>query len=341
MPLTHFPQGIYAVPLVGANLVDTFQGTSYSNTKDPNGGNIYFVDGDNGNNANSGHSPQDAKKTIAGALAVSQPGAVIYITTRDELAGAVDPTNYAETVIIGPTQANTKLIGVGTGVTQGAQPQIKKGSGAVAAITVRAPGCLIYGLTINMAGTTGAGILLDDDGATKSAFGTVIQDCVFKGNANKSNLAGAIAWASTGGGWQVKVKGCHFFDNTTGINILGTSQSVPKNIVIEDCLFFADAANIIDADVNFNVGNGAVSVLIRNCEFATVDVPQIGTPNTARYLDLTQVTNGALVGCRFACVGKTFGATGNAAKIPTTVRIAGCSQEVAAGANATGEIGRT
>ena len=334
MGLTHFPHGIQAAPVVGAGLIDIFSG-----------GNILFVDGDTGNDGNTGSSPDSATATIGRAIALASAGAVIYVKARKVSAGGTDPVSYAETVTIPATKPGLKLMGVPSGVAQGAQPQIKKGSGAVAHITVQAPGCLIANLTINMAGSTAAGVLLDDDGSTKTAFGTVIQDCVFKGNANKSTLGGAVAWAATGGAWQVQIKGCHFVDCCTGINALGTSQAAPKDIVIEDCLFYAFANTDVDADIDFNIGSGATSVVIRNCVFGTVDVPAKAGGATARYLDLTKVTNSALVDCSFACIGqgtdaKTFGAAGTGALIPATVRMSGNYGEVGATATS-GEIPRT
>lgn len=332
--LTVFPNGLLATPLVGGNGLDTFATVNAQQG-------VFFVDGDYGNDANDGSSPSNATKTIAQAIALAGIGSTVYVKPRNVAAGGTDPSNYAENLVIPATKPFMKLIGVGGGPAQGAQPQIKKGSGASAMITVRAPGCLIENLCINMVGSTGAGVLLDDDASTKTAFGTVIHNCVFKGNANKTNLAGAVAWSANGGAWQVLIKSCHFIDCTTGINALGTAVAALKDIVIEDCLFYAFANTDVDADIMFNVGSFGSAITVRNCEFGTIDVPQKAGGATARYIDLTGCTNSMLVGCRFNCVGKTFGAAGNAALIPTTCRIAQCYQEVAAGAGATGQIGRT
>lgn len=339
MPLTNFPNGVYGTPLIGADHAAFFQGTSFANSADTS--NIYFVDGDKGADGNDGHSPDNAKLTIGGALTKVQFGGVVYIKARKIAAGGTDPVSYAETVTIGPSQGHVKLIGISNGIAQGSQPQIKKGSGAVAMITVQAPGCLIYGLTINMVGSTAAGILLDDDASTKTAFGTTIMGCVFKGNANKTSAAGAVAINTNGGAWQLWIKDNHFVDCGTGINALGTVVSPLKDIVIENNTFYAFANTDVDADIMFNVGIFGNAIVVRDNYFGTVDVPGFAGGATARYIDLTGCTNSVVADNYFACVGKTFGATGNAAKIPTTARLAGNYQEVAAGANATGEVGRT
>lgn len=347
MGWTNFPNGVtsFGIPLLGTSLAPIFAGTQYANSKDPNGGNIYFVDGDYGSDANPGHSPSDAKLTIGGVLSVSGPGAVIYVKAKNVAAGGTDPSNYAETFIIGASQFGTKIIGVPSGVAQGAQPQIKKGSGATSMITVRAPGCLIANLTINMAGSTGGGILLDDDGSTKTAFGTVIQNCVFKGNANKSNLAGSVCIGANGGAWQLQIVGNHFVDCCTGINNLGTGQAIIKDITVEDNLFYAFANTDVDADIDFRGGSAGSAIMVRNNVFGTVDVPAKAGGNAARYIAMTACVNSAVVDNVFACIGagtgaKTFGAAGNAALIPATVRMARNYGEVGTSGD-TGEILRT
>lgn len=336
--VTNLPFGLLATPNLGAGTLGDMFANNAPTTKQ---GNILFVDGDYGNDGNPGTSPSGAVKTIGQAVSLAVMGATIYIKPRNIAAGGTDPVSYAENVVIPATKPGLALIGCGDGPAQGSQPQIKKGSGASAMITVRSPGCFIYGLTLNMIGSTGAGILLDDDGSTKTAFGTVISQCVFKGNANKTNLGGSVCIGANGGAWQLLIKGNHFVDCSTGINALGTAQAALKDIVIEDNLFYSFANTDVDADIMFNVGSFGSAITVRNCEFETVDVPTLAGGVTARYIDLTGCTNSALVGCRFACSAKTFGAAGNAAKIPTTVRMAGNFQEVAAGAGATGEIGRT
>jgi hypothetical protein len=346
MPVTHFPYGIQATPVIGANLADIFQSTPQANSKNPIGGNVYFVDGDNGSDGNSGNSPASAKASIGGALAVSGPGAVIYVKARNIPAGGTDPVNYAETNIIAATQPGTKIIGIPSGLAQGAQPQIKIGSGSTAMFTVRAPGCMFANLTINMTGSTGGGILLDDDSSTKTAFGTCILGCVFKGTSTvKSNAPAAISIGANGGAWQLQIKGNHFVDCGAGINALGTTVSPLKDITIEDNIFYAFANADVDADINFNVGIYGSAIIIRNNVFGTVDVPAMGSGHTDRYIDLTGCTNSALVGNVFACIGqgtsaKTFGASGTGALIPTTCRMAGNFGEVGATAT-TGEILRT
>jgi len=337
MPITSFPFGVQGAPLIGGRLVETFQSTFAANPKDPLGSNIYFVDGDNGNDKQDGHSPDTCMKTIGAALAVSQPGAVIFIKPRKIAAGGTDPVSYAEKLTIGPSQAGTCLIGCGPGRDQTAQPQLKASLGAGSLLTIQAPGCLIYGLTFNGAGTTTKGITLDDNGTTKVASGTTIDNCVFKNckgtGVTDSSTGGAINIASTGGAWDCWIKNCLFYKNIGGIVLLGTSQVQPQDWIVENCQFATDVATDVDTYIWGKAGSGFIDLIIRNCSFGFF--PSGNTKNT--FMDLTSCT-GQLIGCRFASSGKTFGAAGNVL-IPTTVLMADNYQESAAGAS--GIIGRT
>jgi hypothetical protein len=111
--------------------------------------------------------------------------------------------------------------------------------------------------------------------------------------------------------------------------------------VIEDCVFGTSVNTNTDVDI-YAAADGIIGLVIRNCEFATVDVPTSGSGAVGRYISLGAGTKGAILDCRFACISqgtsaKTFGAAGDAAVIPTTVRIAGCFGEPAS--DATGDSG--
>ena len=171
-------------------------------------GNTLFVDGDNGSDGNSGEELSSAKATVQGAVNAASAGDVIWVKARDMAATDTDPISYAETIIIPAGKSRLTIAGIASNRTQGGLPQIRKGSGSTALLTVRAPGCRILGLSFNGASATGGGILLDDDGGTvKTAFGTEIAYCHFKNckgsTATDSRTGGAIQWASTGGAWQV------------------------------------------------------------------------------------------------------------------------------------------
>jgi len=333
--LTRFPAGIYASPIVGSGLVDMFAGTSWDNKTA--GGNIFFVDGDNGDDTWDGHSPDSPMKTIAAAIAAAARGAVIYIKARSMATGATDPVSYAEALTIPAAKDGMSLIGVASERAQGRQPQIKKGSGTAALLTVRAPGCLIYGITFNGAGSTGGGISLDDDGSTKTAFGTVILNCFFKNcvgtTATDARTGGAIQWSATNGGaaWQVLISGNRFYKNVGDVVLMGNSV-VPQDVVIEDNIFSGPAANT-DCNLYLGAGSGMNGVIIRNNVFTAF--PDIGSGSVLLFADLTGCV-GVLANNQFAGNGYTFKAAGTGAKVPATVFMAGNSQEITASGGASG-----
>jgi len=287
-------------------------------------GKPWYVDGDR-SASGSGKSWDEAFITIQEAVTAASAGDVVYVVAKTITDATGDPESYAETIIIPLAKSSLALIGVSRGLTQGGLPQIKKGSGSTALLTVRAPGCLIANLGFNGADSTGGGILLDDDNSTKSAFGTTIVGCHFKnckGHATNGSLGGAITWSAEGNAWQVRIEGNRFYKNVADIVLLGTSNSVPQDVVIENNVFSGPAANV-DANLLLNGGSGMNGVVIRNNDFTCF--PAIGSGSNATIMKLTGCV-GLLSGNRFGCTGKTFGAAANVV-VPTTVLMADNYQE--------------
>lgn len=204
-------------------------------------------------------------------------------------------------------------------------PQIKKGSGSTALLTVRSPGCLIANLGFNGGSSTGGGILLDDDGSTKSAFGTTIVGCHFKNcvgsTATDSRTGGAIQWAATGGAWQVRIEKNVFYKNVGDIVLLGTSSSVPQDVIIKDNIFMGLAASV-DCHIYLAAGSGMAPVAVIGNTFADV-LPALGSGSIVRYVEMTGCTGifaDNYVGGSYTTTG--FGDAKVAAKIPATVGIA-------------------
>jgi len=327
MGLTNFPNGItsFGIPLPASFGVFP--------SKD---GKVKFVDGDHGLDANSGNSPMQAYKTIQRAVTMAKAGGIVYVLPKD-MGVTGDPGDYDETVIIPATHDRLSIIGVSHGRTQCGLPQIKKGSGSTALLTIRAQGVLVMNMGFNGAGSTGGGILLDSDGATKDAAGATILNCHFKNckcHATNGSLGGAIYWGSNGACWQVLIKGNRFYKNVADIVLVGTGVSIPQDVVIEDNVFSGPAASV-DVNLYLMGGSGMSGVIIRNNDFTCF--PAIAAGTNAKQLALTGCV-GTLVGNTFATSGKTFGAAGNNL-VPATVFMSGNYQEAAAGAS--GEIGRT
>lgn len=302
--------------------------------------NVWFVDGTGGSDSNSGKTASKAFATIQAAVTRAAGGDIVLVLAKTITDYTGDPTSYAETVIIPATHPGLAIIGISRGLTQGGLPQIKKGSGTTALITVRAAGCLIMNLGFNGASSTGGGILLDDDYAAKTAFGTTIMGCHFKNckkHATNGGLGGAIMWSGEGNAWQVRISNCRFYKNVADIVLIGTSNTVPQDVVIEDCIFSGPAASV---DINIITGGSGINgLIIRNCDFQAF--PAIGSGSNAKNLKLNGSV-GLMSNCTFGCTGKTFGATGDNL-VPTTMLMAKCTQEVAVGDDnyQSGNIART
>ena len=294
-------------------------------------GKVLWVDGTNGAASNDGSSPDHAMNTIQGAVTLAGAGDVIYVYPKLITDFTGDPTSYAETIIIPATTPHLSIIGISHGRTQGGLPQIKKGSGATALLTIRAAGCYIANLGFNGNGSTGGGILLDEDSSTKTAFGTTIEGCHFKNcvgsNALSAITGGAIMWAATGNAWQVLIKGNRFYKNVADVVLKGTTSSVPQDVIIENNVF-SGPADAVDCNLFLKGGgSGMNGVIIRNNVFPCY--PALGSAVNHVPMNLTGCV-GILCGNHFGFSGKTFGATGDSI-VPTTVFMAGNWQETAVG----------
>jgi hypothetical protein len=318
MGITRYPHGIQATPLIGAGAgSDTFAS-----------GNIWFVNG-SASSSGDGKSPQTPFTTIQAAVDAASEGGVIYIAPKTIPSGATDPVGYAESVIVGNSKPKLSLIGIQTGRAMGGQPMLRQGAGTAAHIILRAPGCTVKNLTINGASNSGGGILIDESATGYVAFGTTIEGCYFKNcrGSAAASTGGAIAWSSNGGGWQTLIQDCIFSNCRAGIVVPGTSASVPESLVIRYCEFLASVNTTTDADI-YIAASGVISLNIHDCVFGTVDVPAYASsPDAARYIYLAAGNKGVIANSYLACTGKTIGAAGDAAIVPTTVRVASIYQE--------------
>jgi len=301
-------------------------------------GTTLYVDGTNGADTNNGSSWGNAFATIQAAVTAAIAGDTILIAAKKIAVGANDPNSYAESIVIPAATTSLSLIGVSRGRTQMGLPQINPGgvTTGISLLTIRAGGCYIANIGFNGNSTAGApinnGILLDDNNSTKSASGTTIENCHFKNCAGATvgdaRTGGAIVWSALGVGWQVLIKGNRFYKNVCDVCLLGTSTSVPQDVVIENNIFSGAAA---DVDCNLWLKGGAgmsYGIVIRNNVFN--QLPALSAGQVKRYIDATGCT-GMLVGCTFGCqvnvtggTRMTFDAGGSAAKIPTTVHVADC-----------------
>ncbi len=296
-------------------------------------GNVWYVDASQATGSSGdGTTWTEAFLTIAEAITAASRLDVIYIAAKDITDATGDPANYTENLTIPLALDGLALVGISRGRTQGGLPQCKVGATTTQALLrIRAPGCLIANLGFNGAGATGGGILLDDDNSTKAAFGTSIVNCHFK-NCNGPDVddakeGGAIQWTAEGNAWQVSILGCRFYKNAGGIVLIGTTNTRPQDVLIEDCDFTGMAANV-DCDIWGAGGSGFGSVHVNRCTFG--QLPELAV-NVTLYYDFTGSLNGSISNCTFGCLVNntaastiTFGTGGSGGKTPATMNIANC-----------------
>ena len=293
----------------------------------------FYVDGTNGSDFNDGRSPDHAKKTIQDAVTDAGEGCTIYVFPKKHTDYTGDPVSYAETVIIPYTHSNLAIIGVGRGRCQGGLPQMKIGAGAVAMITIRAPGCLIQNMGINGVSSTGGGILLDDDYSTKSAFGTTVDNCHIKNcvgtTATNGLTGGGIMWSAQGNAWQCSFTNNMFYKNVADIVLMGTSSTRPQDILIQGNIFQSSVTSACDCNILGNgAGGGWQTITIDSNVFG--DIPALGSATTALYVELTGTLGGMMTRTMFGCetnvtgTGLTFkAASATGGNVPATVYMAG------------------
>ena len=305
-------------------------GVSGANTK----GKVVYVDGTLGSDQNSGSGWSDAMATIQAGVTAAGAFGVVYITPKTMAAGDTDPSSYAENIVIPAAYCCMRIIGIGHRV-QGGLPQIKIG-GTVHSymLTIRAPGCFISNIGFNGNSTAGAplngAIVLDDNGSTKTAFGTSIVNCHFKNCAGTTvtdcRTGGAIDWSSAGGAWQVYIGYNRFYKNVCDVCLLGTSADVPQDVVIEHNVFSGPTASV-DTQLYLAGGSGMNGIAIHDNIF-----PAIGTLGSAvvkRCVSLTGCT-GEMVNNYFGVASTlTFGAAGTGGLVPTTIFMMGNKYEAA------------
>lgn len=277
--LTNYPNGLssFGIPLTGP----------WGNV--PLDGEVFFVDGENGNDGNPGTSPDSSFSTIGRALefVTSGKGTMIFIA----------PGSYAENIEI--TQDYVCLIGMLSGGY--ARPDVVPDSGV--ALTVIAQGFVCHHIRF-------AAPAEDTDLVLHEGNGYLYSDCVFDGDATMGNEKALVRLKGNADddsytASEGTIRGC-LLRNSGGIGVIFDTGDAPGNgvgvtgAIIEGCQFtLNDQQDIATADT----GGGVYSVqdaLIRNNNFAT--------KNKTCYIDLTTSNGGAAGDQTGAIQGNVFAA---------------------------------
>lgn len=235
MGYTNFPNGItsFGVPVLGG----TSFGMATAST-------IYFVDKNNGEDANSGTEPSKAFQTIERALVVAGAYDVVYVadpgtTSSDPYTYSGASANYTVPVaskglaLVGI--AHSSLVGNGRPMA----PSIYAYAAATPIIKVNAPLVTIENFRIagayDQSGSETAGIaVVDFSEGVYEGFGLSVHNCYFE-DINSVGDLGAVAIT---GQWNPTITRCTFMNCEMGISIVSSGSTV-VGTVIEDVRFLS------------------------------------------------------------------------------------------------------
>jgi surface antigen len=273
MALTNFPNGIssFGVPVLPVSADPKSYATHY------------FVDGDNGNDAFDGASPDRPYATMAKAFSVIASGDTIHVrgNIREELT---TPAQVFDVTIIGasnrPRHADTTPAGGESGATW--RPPASP-TAATPLLIIQQQGWTIQNILFD-APVDAAAIRLLRNGAAgnaeRDASHASIIGCRFD--------SGLIGIENNGGAAFVLVQGCRFYRLTgsgaAGIKCTSTAIAVPLNWQIIASHFAGNASHLLSSlsgseirwntfgnftatlsvDVQSNSGQGANNVLTQN-----------------------------------------------------------------------------
>ena len=189
---------------------------------------VWYVDGDNGSDSDTGVDPEHAFATIQAGIDAASSQDTVYIRTLAPDADASEPGTYEEDLSIPYAKHGLSLIGVGA--TNGLQPfggpKVKNAT-ATTLLDVKASNVYIKGLQFNCTRNSGTyGIRLQGIAGYATlagSVGTVIEDCYFK---NASATYGGIY---VYGGYEVRISRCTFHLGTNALGVIFHSTPVPNN----------------------------------------------------------------------------------------------------------------
>ena len=255
---------------------------------------VWFVDGDNGNNANSGKKPTAAFSTITKAITEAAAGDTIYVRNRIPQSDASDPTLYAENLTI--PFAKSRMSIIGTSPSAGNPyfgPKIKL-TGAVWAVDVEAANTNLENLNVHKTGTNSGGIRLNGVSGYATlagSCGSTVSNCMLR-YAGTTTAAGI----SIVGGYSTITSNCVFMSCSTGWAI--TSTVLPsRGHEIRNSRFLGNNGAAVAGPYIYMQG-AANEVVIANCHFG-----QDTSQDPGAYVYCTGVVDGAMTNCYLGRAG--------------------------------------
>jgi hypothetical protein len=277
------------------------------------GTNVWFVDGDDGYNGNSGTSPTAAYSTVSNAISSASAGDTIYVKPRVPTSDASDPEVYAEELTIPYGKNSMSIIGTRRGHDNFYGPKLKLGT-ADAVVDVYAPAFTIENFTIHRRSSNTKAVYLrgiTGYGSMAGSVGSHISNCMIRYGSPHGIY---IEW-----GYHSNVNNCTFWGNDIGCYITG--QSVPqRGMGVHGCNFYG-ANGTVAAGPDIRILGASTELTIDRCLFDAV-------PTSTTYIVATGTVDGKITDCHFAAGTTDINAAAAAGEIQVgsgSLSIAGCT----------------
>ena len=255
---------------------------------------VRFVDGEDGNDNNSGLKPTEAKKTIQSAVTASTRGDVIYVRPQTYTAGT-GFARYTEQISVALAQSDLSLIGTVNSIN----PEYGVRSRWVTTgynLTNDGPALHVENIGFFSESATNTALLRNSDTVGSERYGangTTFYNCVIKGGKISVQCGDGLT-----------IRNCMFHGGGDGVTggIIATSvgySNPGRRLRIRECLFQASNGSVVDtAYISINL---YTEVLIDNCYFDLL-------PTDTNYVKAITST-GSIINCSFGIADMTL-ATG-------------------------------
>lgn len=296
MPLTKFPRGVasYGIP-VGTEGVNIW-------------GDVWFVDGTNGNDSYNGKDPTSAFASVSQAVSKAAAQDTIYVRQLAPASDATDPKNYSDNVTIPYAKHALRIIGTGPNRLNPTYTQIK-GATTGNVLKVRAPSCSIENISFNRgSASTGVVYISGDDNSSDTAWGCLFANCHIR-NANSQGNAGLYGYA---GSYNV-IYNCTFVACHTGIYWTSGATYPCRGNRIENCQFVSSNGSAVGGS-HIKLEEEHSDTVITGCHF------DLKPTNAHVILKGT----GTMTNCFFGDNNIAVSSGGSDIDAPTTFRVAGC-----------------
>jgi len=248
---------------------------------------IYFVDGTNGNDGNTGMDPSAAFASIKKAIDTANAMDVIYVIPKEWVTGGLwlNGNPYTEdAATINYAKCGLTIVGVGHQALRGkAYSAVWKDNSTSAQVTVNAPMCAFENLAFERSsGTSGQIYINGNVGGTSEGALTTIYNCHFhygRGSGTGGDTGGAVY---IDGAWGTTVSNCSFLGCLNGI-AAKSNTATTGNMVFTNNIFMSRLTTPSDISCDIYVyTQGSESLVIDGNLFAHL----LPTGGTNRFISI-------------------------------------------------------